>query len=192
MDKQKLKTLFWSTFTLSAFTFGGGYVIISLMRSKFVNQLHWLEEEEMLDLIAIAQSSPGVIAVNGAIGVGYKVAGLMGVLVAVLGTVLPPFTIITVISFFYEALAQNPLFDQLLDGMQAGVAAVICLVVWDLLVKLNEKATWLEYVILSLAFIASFVYHLNVVYIILACIALGIGLTFWRKSTSDSEGEVAS
>ena len=76
--KEVLKKLFFSTLYLSAFTFGGGYVIVTLMKQKFVDELHWIEEEEMLDLIAIAQSSPGAIAVNGAIVVGYKLAGMIG------------------------------------------------------------------------------------------------------------------
>lgn len=84
---------------LSTFTFGGGYVIVSLLKKKFVDELHWVEEEEMLDLVAIAQSSPGAIAVNGAIVIGYRLAGLPGVLVSVLGAVLPPFVILTAISF---------------------------------------------------------------------------------------------
>ena len=97
--KQKvLWKLFLSTLYLSAFTFGGGYVIITLMKDKFVDKYHWIEENEMLDLIAIAQSAPGAIAVNGAIVVGYKLAGLAGVLTAIFGTVLPPFLIISAIS----------------------------------------------------------------------------------------------
>ena len=81
--KSALWTLFFSTLYLSAFTFGGGYVIASLMKKKFVDEYHWIEEDEMLDLIAIAQSAPGAIAVNGAIVVGYKLAGLPGVLLPV-------------------------------------------------------------------------------------------------------------
>lgn len=81
--KSALWTLFFSTLYLSAFTFGGGYVIVSLMKKKFVDEYHWIEEDEMLDLIAIAQSAPGTIAVNGAIVVGYKLAGLPGALLLV-------------------------------------------------------------------------------------------------------------
>ena len=98
-----LLNLFLSTLYLSAFTFGGGYVIVTLMKKKFVDQYHWIEENEMLDLVAIAQSSPGAIAVNGAIVVGYKLSGILGALVAILGTVLPPFVILSVISVFYKA-----------------------------------------------------------------------------------------
>ena len=85
---KKLWKIFWSTFYLSAFTFGGGYVIVSLMKKKFVDEYHWIEEEEMLDLVAIAQSAPGAIAVNGAIVIGYKLAGIAGILTAIAGTVI--------------------------------------------------------------------------------------------------------
>ena len=97
---QRLWTLFSSMLYISAFTFGGGFVIVSLMQKKFVDQLHWIDEEEMMDLTAIAQSSPGAIAVNASILVGYRVAGVPGALVTVLGTVLPPLIILSIISFF--------------------------------------------------------------------------------------------
>lgn len=100
--KSALWTLFFSTLYLSAFTFGGGYVIVSLMKKKFVDEYHWIEEDEMLDLIAIAQSAPGAIAVNGAIVVGYKLAGISGALVAIIATILPLFLILTVLSHPYS------------------------------------------------------------------------------------------
>lgn len=100
-DKKKiLAKLFFSTLYLSAFTFGGGYVIVTLMKQKFVDELHWIQEDEMLDLIAIAQSAPGAIAVNGAIVVGFKLAGVLGAVTAIIATIIPPFLVITVISFF--------------------------------------------------------------------------------------------
>ena len=103
-DKKKvLFHLFISTLYLSAFTFGGGYVIVSLLKKKFVDEYHWIENDEMLDLVAIAQSAPGAIAVNGAIAVGYKLAGIIGAFVAVIGAIIPPFVIITILSMFYEA-----------------------------------------------------------------------------------------
>ena len=102
-----LKKLFLSTLYLSAFTFGGGYVIVTLMKTKFVNQYHWIDEEEMLDLVAIAQSSPGAIAVNGAIVVGYKLGGIPGMLLSVLGAIIPPMVILSLISLFYDAFCSN-------------------------------------------------------------------------------------
>ena len=126
MKKGKLYwQLFLSTFQLSAFTFGGGFVIIPLMRKKFVEKLHWLEEEEMLDLTAIAQSAPGAIAVNASILVGYRIAGVLGALVTVLGTVLPPLLILSAISYFYVAFQSNRIVQLVLKGMGAGVIAII-------------------------------------------------------------------
>lgn len=92
-------------------------MIVSLMKKKFVDEYHWIEEDEMLDLIAIAQSAPGAIAVNGAIVVGYKLAGISGALVAIIATILPPFLILTVLSFLYERFRSNLLLSQLLAGM---------------------------------------------------------------------------
>lgn len=116
-----LAQIFISTLYISAFTFGGGYVIVTLMKRKFVDQYRWIENEEMLDLIAIAQSSPGAVAVNGAIVVGYKLAGLKGALTAILATVIPPFLIIWLIAGVYEAFRSNRVVSLLLEGMQSGV-----------------------------------------------------------------------
>ena len=151
-----LWNLFVSTLYLSAFTFGGGYVIVSLLKKKFVDEYHWIEEEEMLDLVAIAQSSPGAIAVNGAIVVGYKLAGLAGTVVAILGTVIPPFLIISMISIFYNLVKNNFIVSQMLLGMQSGVGAVIASVTYEMgagIVRGKNKASVL---IMACAFVASF------------------------------------
>ena len=121
--KAVLKKLFFSTLYLSAFTFGGGYVIVTLLKRKFVDEYHWIEEDEMLDLVAIAQSAPGAIAVNGAIVVGYKLAGLAGVVTAITATIIPPFVIISLISACYTAFRDNRFISLMLEGMQAGVGA---------------------------------------------------------------------
>ena len=95
-----LLKLFLSTLYISSLTFGGGFVIVTFMKRKFVDELHWIDEEEMLDLVALAQSSPGAIAVNAAILVGWRICGFAGMVTAVLGTVLPPLVILSVISSF--------------------------------------------------------------------------------------------
>ncbi len=179
--RRVLWKIFWSTLYLSAFTFGGGYVIVTLMKDKFVDKYHWIEENEMLDLIAIAQSAPGAIAVNGAIVVGYKLAGIAGVLTAIFGTVLPPFLIISVISVFYQMFRDNFIIRQLLDGMQAGVGAVIASVVWDMAAGITKKKEWTSIVIMTVAFIASYVMEVPVVYIVLICIALGVICTLFAE-----------
>lgn len=128
----RLRKLFFETLYLSAFTFGGGYVIVSLLKKKFVDDLHWISEDEMLDLVAIAQSAPGPIAVNGAIVVGYKLCGFPGILLSVLGAVIPPFLMLSVISLFYSAFRSNFMIHHMLSGMRCGVSAVIMSVTWDM------------------------------------------------------------
>lgn len=169
-----LLKLFTSTLYISAFTFGGGFVIVTFMKKKFVDELHWIDEKEMLDITALAQSSPGAIAVNAAILVGWNVAGLPGMVVAVLGTIIPPMVIISVISFFYAAFAANKYVALVLKGMQAGVAAVILDVVCELGLKVIKTKQWLNYLVMIAAFVATFFFDLNVMYVILAALVIGI------------------
>ena len=172
--KQVLKRLFVSTLYLSTFTFGGGYVIISLMKKKFVDEYHWIEEEEMLDLTAIAQSAPGAVAVNGAIVVGYKLAGAAGVLVSILGTVIPPFVILSLISVCYQAFRENWLVSHMLEGMQAGVGAVIASVTYEMGAGVLKEKDFLSVWILAGAFFASVFLEINVVWIVLVCAGIGV------------------
>lgn len=174
--------LFLSTLYISAFTFGGGFVIVTFMKRKFVDQYHWIDEDEMLDITALAQSSPGAIAVNAAILVGWKVAGFFGMVVSVLGTVLPPMVILSVISLIYQKFAQNTYVKFVLAGMQAGVAAVILDVVCSLGGKVLSEKQWVYYAVMILAFIATFFLDVNVVYIILAAAAVGIVQALVAKS----------
>lgn len=168
-----LLTLFFSMLSISAFTFGGGFVIVTLMKQKFVDKLHWLDETEMLDMTAIAQSSPGAIAVNAAILVGWRTAGFAGMLAAVAGTILPPIVILSVISLFYEAFAANRYVALVLRGMQAGVAAVILSVVVGLGGKVLKQRRALPIALMALAFAATTLLDVNVVFIILAAALVG-------------------
>jgi len=170
---QILRQLFFSTLYLSAFTFGGGYVIVTLLKKKFVDDLHWIDEDEMLDLVAIAQSSPGAIAVNGAIVVGYKLAGIPGVLVSVLGAILPPFVIITAISFFYNAFKSNFIVQAVLTGMKAGVSAVIISVVFDMASGIVKSKDMINLLIMVIVFIANYFLGVNVIWCILGAAAVG-------------------
>lgn len=171
--ENRLLKIFIYTLYISAFTFGGGYVIISIMKKKFVDELGWITEDEMLDFTAIAQSSPGAVAVNAAILLGFKMAGLPGALVAVLGTVIPPFTIITVISFFYTAFKDSKIVSAVLKGMQSGVAAVIVDVAVNLLTNMYKKSGISSVTIMAIAFAATWFFDINVIYIIIACAIIG-------------------
>ncbi len=181
------KKLFTTTFYLSAFTFGGGFVIVPLMRKKFVDELHWIEEKEMLDLIAIAQSSPGAIAVNASIIIGYRVAGIMGSLISVLGTVLPPFIILSVISYFYAEFRDNHIINAILMGMQAGVVAVIVDVVLSLGIGIAKERRISSMIIMLGAFIATYFFEVNIILIILISGIIGL-LTFLYRKKRNKEG----
>lgn len=178
--KNKYWTLFLSTLTISTFTFGGGYVIVSLLKKKFVDELHWLEADEMLDLAAIAQSSPGAVAVNAAILVGYRTLGLPGMAIAVLGTIIPPFVIISLISLCYTAFRTNPIVAAVLKGMQSGVAAVIADVTVNLSRNVQRESGVIGVLIMVGAFLASWMFNVNVLWIIFVCAVYGLGSTWLR------------
>ena len=181
--------LFISTFLVSAFTFGGGYVIAPMMKKKFVEELRCIDEEEMLNIIAIAQSSPGAIAVNTSILVGWQLMGILGALVSILGTVLPPLIILSVISLFYSAVRNNMVVNALLKGMMAGVCAVI----FDVLISMGSKIVvekkLLPILLMLFAFLAHYIYRVNVIYIILICGTIGAPVSIYEsKPERDKPG----
>lgn len=166
--------LFKATFTLSAFTFGGGFVIVSLMKKKFVEELGWLDEEEMLDITAIAQSSPGPIPINASVILGYRMNGIIGALVAVLGTALPPMFIISLISVFYTQFRENAVIATALQVMRAGIAAVIFDVVINLAKNVCKTKRILYIGLMIVSFIATYIFGVSAMIIILTCLAVGI------------------
>ena len=182
-------TLFLSVFQLSACTFGGGFVIIPLMRKRFVEKLGWIGEQEMLDLTAIAQSSPGAIAVNAAILVGYHVAGIPGALLSVLGTVTPPLIVISVISLFYQAFRDHPVVNMAMAGMLCGVAAVILDVVIKLCKNVLKEKRILPVLVLLGSFCAVRLLKVNIIVVILLCGIIGALDTLRRQSHWKEAGE---
>ena len=175
-DLKLLWKLFLSTLYLSAFTFGGGYVIVTLMKSKYVDEYKWITEKEMLNITAIAQSAPGAIAVNAAIVVGFRLAGLIGVLVAVVGTVIPPFFIISLISVSYDVFRENQIITLLLEGMEAGVAAVVVAVSLEMALGVIKEKDMILTIMMVIAFIANAVFNVSVIVIILLSVVIGITL----------------
>lgn len=178
MERQeKTLSLYWtllkSTFILSAFTVGGGYVIVPLMQKKFVEELGWIDTEEMLDLVALGQSMPGALAVNASILVGYRIAGLSGAFTTVVGTVSPPLIIISIVSYFYMQFRDNPIVEALMLGMQIGVVAVILNVVFNMAKDVFRTKDIINVIILIGAFLAGFVFEWNVVLIIVVAGLLG-------------------
>ena len=185
---QKYKKLFFSTFKLSACTFGGGFVIIPLMRKKFVEELGWIEEDEMMDLTAIAQSSPGAIAVNASILVGYHVAGFSGAMLTVLGTILPPLIIISIISMSYQAFRDNAIVNMAMAGMLCGVAGVICDVVINMAKTIFQKKRLLPAIVMFGSFVAVRFFSVNIIAIILVCGVIGAADT-WHQGKMRKVGD---
>ena len=174
VSKEILWKLFKSTFILSASTFGGGFVIVSLMKKKFVDELKWLEEEEMLDITAIAQSSPGPIPVNASVILGYRMHGVIGSLVAIAGTIIPPMVIISIISVFYTQFRENQAIAIALQVMRVGVAAVILDVVFNLANNVFNSKSKFYITLMFVAFIAAFFFDVSAMLIILICLTIGI------------------
>lgn len=188
-DYSKLWTLFRSMFILSACTFGGGFVIVSLMKKKYVEELQWLEEEEMLDVTAITQSAPGPLPVNASVIIGYRIAGVTGSLTAILGTILPPMVIISIISLFYDQFRTNPYIATALQVMRAGVAAVIFDVVINLAGNVLKTKRILYITMMITAFIATYILDVSAMLVILTC--LGIGLLDLVVTLRKKKGTVA-
>lgn len=169
-----LLVLFFEMLRISAFTFGGGFVIATFIKKQFADKLHWIDEKEMLDLIALGQSSPGAVAVNIAILTGWRIFGFFGMVVAVIATILPPIFIISVISVFYSTFASNQISALFLEGMRSGVAAVILSVSLDLIRGLIKEKSAVRLCIMVLIFIASFYFKVNTIILITAALAVGM------------------
>lgn len=187
-EQNKLWILFKSMFILSACTFGGGFVIVSLMKKKYVEELKWLEEDEMLDVTAITQSVPGPLPVNASVIIGYRICGIVGSLTAILGTILPPMIIISIISLFYEQFRTNPYIATALQVMRAGVAAVIFDVVINLAGNVLKTKRFLYIAMMLIAFIATCLLDVSAMLVILTC--LGIGIADLAISHKNRKGTV--
>ena len=173
-NAKQLWTLFKSMFMLSACTFGGGFVIVSLMKKKFVEELKWLEEDEMLDITAITHSSPGPLPVNASVIIGYRMRGILGSLIAVLGTIIPPMVVISLICVFYSAFRENTYIALALQVMRAGVAAVILDVTWNLAKNVWSTRSALYIGLMIAAFICTCFLGVSAMWIILTCLVIGI------------------
>ena len=167
------RKLFFTNLIISACTFGGGFVIITMMRKKFVEELHWITEDEMLDMTAIAQSAPGAMAVNASIVIGYRMKRFAGAFVCTVATIIPPLVIISVIALFYNQFRDNRYIAVALQVMRAGVAAVIFDVVFSLAGNIIKTKSILWIGLMAVAFIVFYFFNVGAAVIILLCGAVG-------------------
>lgn len=173
MSKRKrLLQLFLTFFKIGAFTFGGGYAMIPLIQRETVETHGWVSDDDILEIVAIVESTPGPIAINSSTFIGYKVAGVLGALCATFGTVLPSFVIITLIFYLLREFQDIEVVQFAFNGIRAGVLALIVKAWWNMYKKSNKNA--LSYFIAIFAFVAVCILDINVLYVIAVCAVIGL------------------
>ncbi len=171
-DFKTLLTLFTIFFKIGAFTFGGGYAMIPLIQKEVSENKKWITNEEILDVFAISESTPGPIAINSATFIGYKIAGFWGSFFATLGVVLPSFLIISIISLVLDKFQNIKAVQYAFFGIRAGVLALIVKAFWSM-AKVCPKKT-ISYVLAALSFIFAAIFKVDVLIIIIGCALLGL------------------
>jgi len=182
--KQSIKTYIWllaANLFISAFTFGGGYVVVPMVRRFFVVKKQYFSEEDLINMAAIAQSTPGAIAVNLSALAGYKVAGIAGALVSCFAAIVPPLVILTFVSAFYNVFVSNTMIAAILKGMEAGVAALMVDLIVDMCFLILKKKSLFLSAMIPLSFIANFILGINVALILFVCCLLCILQVFYKK-----------
>ena len=174
-----MSDLFLTFAKIGAFTFGGGYAMIPLIQREVVDQKKWISNEDILDVIAIAESTPGPIAINSATFIGKKVAGIKGAVAATAGVVLPSFLIIIAVSFVLEAFQHIKAVRYAFWGIRVGVLALILKALWSMFSVCNKNGV--SYAVMALAFLLVSVLKLSVILVIVICALLGILYTQGKK-----------
>lgn len=169
---QNMISLFLIFMKIGLFTFGGGYAMIPLIQRETVNNKKWISDKDILDIVAIAESTPGPIAINAATFIGYRVGGFLGAMAATVGVVLPSFAIIAAISYVLAAFQNVVWIQYAFNGIRAGVLALIVKALWSMY-KQSPKGVF-SYLIMFGAFAVTAFLPVNVVFVILFCAAAGI------------------
>lgn len=174
---QNMIALFFTMLKIGAFTFGGGYAMIALLENEFIARKHWIEKEEFLDMVAIAESTPGPIAINAATYIGYKKAGFLGALAATVGVCIPSFLIIYLISLVLDLFLSLTLVAYAFRGIQVCVVYLIFSAGLKMLRGLSKNifsVTILSAVVLCMVILSIFSVNFSTVFYILICGALGV------------------
>ena len=152
---------------ISAFTFGGGYVVVPMVKKYYVQEKELFSEDELMEMAAIAQSTPGAIAMNLVSMAGYRVAGITGVIINCICSIIPPIVILSIISVFYSVFISNSVVAAVLKGMQAGVAALIIDFIVDMGNMIKKESSPVLGLLVVLSFTISFFTNINVIFILL-------------------------
>ncbi len=173
--KEKLRralVLFITFFKIGAFTFGGGYAMIPLIQKEVVERKKWITDDDILEIIAIAESTPGPIAINSATFVGYRVCGFWGSLASTLGVVLPSFCIILAISYVLEQFQSITAVQYAFNGIRAGVLALLLKALWTMYKKCPKGMV--SYIVMGGAFLLTAFVDVPVLAVIIGCAAVGL------------------
>ena len=170
--RSNIYILFLTFMKIGAFTFGGGYAMIPLIQKEVVENQKWLSDKDILDIIAIAESTPGPIAINAATFVGFRVAGFFGALCATLGVILPSFLIIAVISSILQTFSHIAVIQYAFYGIRAGVLALIAKALYSMYKQCPKSG--FSYLIALLAFLIVAFFNVNVLYVIIGCAVAGL------------------
>lgn len=181
-DKVPLWDLFITFFRTGAFTFGGGYAMISILEEDLVEKKKWITSQDMLDMIVIAESTPGVIAVNTATSVGYRKHGVLGAIVATLGVVLPSFIIISALSFVINEFSQNYWYQAAFAGIQACVSVLIVNAFVKMFKQLDRD--FFSYLLVAAAFAVAVFTDFDVIFLILIGGVLGLAVSLIKRSVT--------
>ncbi len=177
--------LFITFFKIGAFTFGGGLAMIPFIERETADKHKWIDKEDLLDIVVIAESTPGPIAINSATFVGYKTAGVFGSACATFGVVLPSFLIILLLSFCLDKVITLKPVAYALWGIRAGVLALIAKSFWSLFKQTKKNA--FAFVMMALAFLAVSIFKLDVIIIVASAAALGIAAYFISKKGGEKK-----
>jgi chromate transporter len=180
-----LINLFWTFFKINMITFGGGFVIMPIIRKDFVEKKKILDEQDMLDMIALAQSIPGAMAINTSMLVGHRLRGLKGAIISMIGASLPPLLVISIISFFYGAFQTNPYILALLRGMRGAVTAVMIVAAYSMMRGVLKKDKAFAIVMMIGSFLIAYFTNISVGYLMLVAALIGyLYFTFLNKKVT--------
>ena len=186
MKKNKIIDIFILFFKIGAFTIGGGYAMLSLIEDEIVSKKKWLEKEEFVDGMAIAQSIPGVLAVNISLITGYKIAGFLGMFEGMLGAVLPSFFIVLFLSQILLAIGNHPIVVAIFNGIKPAIAALILISVY----RIAKSANINRYTFIFPIIIALLIKYLGLSPIIIIITTMILGnIYFLLKEKSKKEKE---
>lgn len=177
-----LLEIFLTFLKINTVTFGGGYTIVPVIRDEFIKKKKLIDEQEMLDIIAVAQSGPGAMAISTSLLTGYRLRGFKGAVTALVASVIPCLVIITVVYYFYDSFRDNPLVNTIMIGIGGTISAVLLITVYDMVKTQLKKHPMYSSILMVSSFVASYVLKVSTIYIIISLAIIGfVVFTYFKE-----------